>query len=276
MRNEETPAPPPGILIADHFVQPFGYHSHRSAGTRDWLLTYTVGGKGLYRLDTLTRSVKAEDVTLLAPGVPHDYATQQIDQPWDFFWVHFLPRPYWTQWLLSLPQVRPGFFVLSVHDVAIQARLHLIFERLVQDSLMPGTFQEDLALNALEEGLILLAQQQARHAERPLDARIEVVLQHLAQHISDPLSVGELAHIVALSPSRLSHLFKAQVGDSLAATLLKLRLRQAARLLEFTAQSVSEIALSTGFQSPFHFSRQFKAYHGMSPTAYREHSQKNL
>ncbi len=269
--NEETPAPPPGILITDHFIQPFGYHSHRSAGTRDWLLTYTIGGEGLYRLGTLTQHVRAEDVVLLAPSVPHDYATQPLNQPWDFYWVHFLPRPHWTQWLFSFPQVRPGFFVLSVHDAAIQARLHVVLERLVRDSFLPNIFQKDLALNALEEGIILLAQQQAKYAEHSLDPRIEVVLQHLVQHISDPLSVGKLAHIVALSPSRLSHLFKAQVGDSLAATLLKLRLRHAARFLEFTAQSVNEIALNTGFQSPFHFSRQFKAYYGMSPTMYREH-----
>lgn len=268
--HEETPAPPPGILIADHFVQPFGYHSYRSAGTRDWLITCTIGGEGLYRLATLTQGVKAGDVALLAPGTLHDYATRHHDQSWDFYWSHFLPRPHWTRWLLSLPQVCPGFFVLSIQDRAIHARLQQVFERLVRDSILPSLFHEELGLNALEEALILLARQQERQAERPLDSRVEVVSQHLAQHLSEPLSVSELAHIVALSPSRLSHLFKAQVGDSLAATLLKLRLRQAARLLDFTTQSVSEIALSTGFQSPFHFSRQFKVYYGVSPTVYRE------
>ena len=30
---------PPGILLADHFVRLAGYHSYRSAGTRDWLMT---------------------------------------------------------------------------------------------------------------------------------------------------------------------------------------------------------------------------------------------
>ena len=64
---------------------------------------------------------------------------------------------------------------------------------------------------------------------------------------------------------RLSHFLEqkdahAQNGKDLSppSTMLRLRLRQAARLLKFTPQSVSEIARTTGFQSPFHFSRQLK------------------
>jgi AraC family transcriptional regulator of arabinose operon len=55
--------------------------------------------------------------------------------------------------------------------------------------------------------------------------------------------------------------------------VLNLRLRQAARLLEFTSLSVGAIAREVGYLSPFHFSRQFKAYFGLSPSLFRQQVQ---
>lgn len=53
----------------------------------------------------------------------------------------------------------------------------------------------------------------------------------------------------------------AQNGKDLSppSTMLKLRLCQGACLPKFTTHSASEIARTAGFQSPFHFSWQFKA-----------------
>jgi transcriptional regulator GlxA family with amidase domain len=68
----------------------------------------------------------------------------------------------------------------------------------------------------------------------------------------------------------VAHLFKEATGESIMATLLKLRLSQARRLLEFTNRPVGEIARSVGFQSSFHFSRQFKSFYGLSPQIYRK------
>ena len=127
-----------------------------------------------------------------------------------------------------------------------------------------------LVLNALEEILILLAQHQARVVTSAEDHRVESVLHYLNQHFYAPITVDELAALVALSPSRLAHLFKAQVGASIVATLLTIRLRQAARLLVFTSLGIQEVARQVGFHSVFYFSRRFKDQYGASPSAYRQ------
>ncbi|MBC8074887.1 MAG: helix-turn-helix transcriptional regulator, partial [Chloroflexales bacterium] len=95
-------------------------------------------------------------------------------------------------------------------------------------------------------------------------------VERLGQPGGDPVNVAALAREIGLSPSRLSHLFKQQVGSSIVETALALRLRQAARLLAFTQHPVATIAHEAGFQSAFYFSRQFKAYYGQSPSAYRK------
>ena len=267
---KETPPPPSGILLADHFIQPAGYASYRTSGTGDWLLFYTLSGEGRFRLGDLDLKTQSDEIILLAPRVHHDYSTASISEPWNFYWVHFLPRLHWSVWL-QLPQLRPGFYQFSLSNATLETRnrLQQAFERMVRESSYPRPFYQDLALNALEEALILIAQQHSRATAPAIDRRVEVVLNHLAHNVSNPPSVADLANLVALSPSRLAHLFKEQMGTSIAATLLSLRLHHAARLLEFTSLPIYDIARQTGFQSPFHFSRQFKATYGQHPTAYR-------
>jgi len=64
----------------------------------------------------------------------------------------------------------------------------------------------------------------------------------------------------------------ARAGDSPIAYLAKLRLRQAARLLELRGRSVGEAGRDVGFDSAFYFSRQFKKQYGMSPREYQQRS----
>lgn len=267
----DAPAPSPGKIISGRYSRAADYHMRRRAGTRDWLITYTLSGEGCYRLGSFTHFCRRGQVVTLAPGTPHDYATAETGAPWVFFWAHFNPRLQWVDWL-QRGEVHPGLHVLFISDSSTRLRLGQAFNRLVRDSGSMGIFQEDLAQNALEEILTLVARQHGRNARR-FDPRIEMVLYRLEDSLGTPLAIAELAKMVSLSPSRLAHLFKEQVGDSVIEVHLKLRLRHASRLLERTPRSIGEIAGDIGFESPFHFSRQFKAYYGMSPSAYRKRCQ---
>jgi AraC family transcriptional regulator of arabinose operon len=267
-----TPAPPPGILVADRFAQALGYSVNRPYGTHDWLITYTITGLGSYRLAGQTFRCAAGDVMILEPGTVHDYATASADEPWRFYWSHFWPREQWSAWL-QIQEVVRGLRMISLDDEIVQMRLIACWERLIVDSHGVTPWQKALALNALEEILILLAQQEARAGASAYDSRVESALQYLNQHFHEPVTVETLAATVALSPSRLAHLFKAQIGSSIVATLLDIRLRQAARLLLFTSLTIDEVAQQVGFQSIFYFSRRFKAHYGMSPSAYRQNEQ---
>ncbi|MFN8493671.1 MAG: helix-turn-helix domain-containing protein [Caldilineaceae bacterium] len=266
-----TPAPPPGVVVADLFGASYGYHVRRPHGTRDWLLTFTLDGEGCYQLADQTYHCQVGDIFILAPGTPHDYATASPAAPWTFYWAHFIPRSSWLEWL-QLPALGPGLLSQTIDDARLRQRIEQAFARLLHDSRGIGAWQAELSANALEEILLLVAQQQAQTA-RSLDTRIETILLHVHHCFAEPINIGALAQRVALSPSRLAHLFKTQMGISLMEMVISLRLRQAARLLEFTSLTVGEIARQVGFQSPFYFSRQFKRYYGRSPSAYRQQTQ---
>src|SRR5205823_5432191 len=129
---------------------------------------------------------------------------------------------------------------------------------------------EELALNALEEVLLVAAGEVAEDGRLPFDPRVRTVLETLSRDLTAEHSIEELAAAVFLSPSRLAHLFHEQTGQTVAETLRQLRLRQAARLLRHSSRSVQEIAAEVGFHCPFHFSRRFRHSFGVSPREYRQ------
>lgn len=95
------------------------------------------------------------------------------------------------------------------------------------------------------------------------------VLIYLEAHLSEPLSVDQVAQAFGYSKSRFSHLFNERVKCTMPAYVRQLRCNEAARLLKETDQSVLEIALRTGFDCPQTFYRAFKTSFGMTPMTYK-------
>jgi AraC family transcriptional regulator of arabinose operon len=268
----DTGSPPPGLLVTGHFHQHPPYAVFRRHGSGNWLITYTLSGLGMYRQPGFSLEVRPGDIVLLAPDAYHDYCVPP-DGAWEFVWAHFHPRPAWHSWW-DLPQVGHGLYLLRVGDPAIQERVRGVFLRLHADARRDvdaeqSMFQRELALNGLEEVLLLALREHERQVSSRLDDRVQAVIEIMTADLAASHDLASLAAAVALSPSRLVHLFKAEVGESVMQTLMTLRLRQAARLLEFTPRSIAAISEEVGFASPFYFSRAFGRHFGASPQAYR-------
>lgn len=72
--------------------------------------------------------------------------------------------------------------------------------------------------------------------------------------------------------STISHLFKKQMGQSVPAYILALRLDHARRLLRETNLTVNRISDALGFCNPNYFCRCFKDRFGLSPSRWRRDS----
>ena len=105
------------------------------------------------------------------------------------------------------------------------------------------------------------------------DFRIEKTTRLLHENSSH--SVAEVAAACSLSTSRLSHLFKAQIGTSVGKFRCKCRFKKAKRMLADTPEvEIKEIAYALGYHHTSSFTRAFEHEVGESPTDYRKHELK--
>ncbi len=102
-----------------------------------------------------------------------------------------------------------------------------------------------------------------------MDPRIRVTLALIEDDFPHEPSLDALAESVRLSPSRLRHLFKNEVGVPFAQYVKSLRMKKAKQLLETTFFSVKEIMYKVGISNEGHFARDFKKAYGLTPLQYR-------
>jgi AraC-like DNA-binding protein len=100
---------------------------------------------------------------------------------------------------------------------------------------------------------------------RALDPRVRRVAELLEHACPQSVSVPHLAAVVALSPSRLGHLFAREVGVTIPRFRLWLRLKAAAAAIGSGA-SLTELAHASGFADSAHFTRTVRAMFGIRPS----------
>src|SRR6478672_9534036 len=103
-QRQETPGIEVRRIITGHFDERGAYSVYRARGTPDWLLVYTLAGRGRLGADLFARP---GELTILRPGTLHDYGLVGPDLHWELLWAHFHPRAEWSP-LLQLPQAAPG------------------------------------------------------------------------------------------------------------------------------------------------------------------------
>jgi AraC-like DNA-binding protein len=100
-------------------------------------------------------------------------------------------------------------------------------------------------------------------------AEVRTALDHIAAHFGEPLDLAALAAAVHLSPKHLSRVFREALGIAPMAYLRRHRLHWAREQLVATDAPVTAIGVEAGFKDSAHFSRAFRAEHGVSPRELR-------
>jgi AraC family transcriptional regulator len=112
-----------------------------------------------------------------------------------------------------------------------------------------------------------MPKQQTRDSYNDRFAR---VIDHIHDHLEDDLSFDRLAEVACLSPYHWSRIYSAMHGETIVATIRRLRLQRAADRLANSDLAIAAIAARAGYASPDTFSRAFRDAFGMAPAAYRD------
>jgi AraC-like DNA-binding protein len=100
--------------------------------------------------------------------------------------------------------------------------------------------------------------------------RLAPVLVFIREHLSEALTIDDLADVARLSRSRFHSYFREHMRVSPMDYVKTVRLNHARQMLITTEQTIYSIAAATGFSNPYHFSREFKLNCGIPPRNFRQ------
>lgn len=104
-------------------------------------------------------------------------------------------------------------------------------------------------------------------------AKIKVVAQvqeYIREHLSEKLTLADVAAVFNFSPNYLSQLFGKYGGAGFVEYITETRISAAKEMLEAGDKKIYEIADELGFESSFYFSKVFKKVTGLSPREYQQ------
>lgn len=136
--------------------------------------------------------------------------------------------------------------------------------------------KDALANVTLQELLIRLLQTQARTLILDQSAllqtrhRFAFVVQYIREHLTENLSVEQLARLAYMSKPHFFRRFKQELGLSPLDFILQERIKLAKRWLTHPNASVTDACYHSGFNNLAYFTLQFKKYEGITPSHFRK------
>lgn len=249
-------------------------------------LVVVASGSGLHRLQDREWRIAAGNVFLIPPHRQHCYVEYDNLLIYNLLFSQKFIR-YFLPDLNRLPGYQLLFnFVASeavrcpgdgicIQEEYFPKLLHLLEEMdKLNSSLQPG----DKTLLLSNFGLVMLLLSKYVHWSGPQRqlANIEQLtrlLEELGNNIATPWSLEQMARFCNMSVSGFRQSFRRLTGVPPLEYLVRLRLSHALNKLEFTRESLTDIALSCGFNDVNYFSRQFKKHYSFLPARYRKECQ---
>lgn len=242
----------------------------RPLGMKGFIINLTTKGRGQVFNGEDAFDCEPGDLLLFQPKTQHYYGRSPESDCWHHRWIYFRPRAYWSDWLVWQDEKK------GVGRLRLPERLRGEFERLFANIEQTHTsgrrFAEELAMNLLERLLLRAVEEDPRSHQQIRDPRVIEACQFVTSNLAGELKIDEVANHVCLSPSRLAHLFREQMGVNLLRWREDQRVIRAKLLLQTTQEPIATIGRIVGYDDQLYFSRVFRKRVGVSPSDFRRRS----
>jgi AraC family transcriptional regulator, arabinose operon regulatory protein len=252
-------------------------HPHRHSFCE---LSLQIRGTGVLHAGRESVERKAGDLLLMGAQVPHWYQIES--HPVEYVTIYFFPTAL-VNWVspevsilllqrftasqalkqrnVPLPEPLLREFTKAFGSAAAEFQSQRFgWELLLQTSLIHRL----VTLARWERGLRRIPKSTTRRVDWE---RLDRVLQHLRQHLAEPVYGHDLARLAGMSESSLNAVFRATLGMTWVKYLQGLRVQRALALLAEPGQTIASAAFAAGFESISHFNSTFRRLMGMSPKA---------
>lgn len=254
-------------LKVPHLIR---WHSRRHAHEEgEYELHCFLGGEGRFESGDTTWSIGPGSLFLTPPGVVHELHPQTEGRPFSYYAVLFSPDGDTDERVLLSDE---RFIRSFPRKVGTRHRLMLEeIKNKFAHTAWARRRAADHTLTAFLFDLYADAEEQRKPYEEPFQFSVHLdrAVSLFQKHIADNCKVADVAGAIGISQAHLTRLFTSRFGVTPFQYYRRLRMEVAVSMLLNSMVSVKEIAYELGYANPFHFSRSFHEFTGMSPTTYR-------
>ncbi len=165
-----------------------------------------------------------------------------------------------------LYQIRKGFEETSRQKIAPE---ELNWERDVVYKLMKA-HTLDQVLEVLEAAVAYF-QRSARESQSAFTQSLVGRIQsYIRRNLHREIVLNDIAQYIGRNPTYVSHIFRAETGETLFEYITRLRMERAIQLLLESRLKIQEIAAAVGYEEQSYFCQVFKKYTGRTAGSYRK------
>ncbi len=239
------------------------YYTHRYCDD-SFLLLYTLSGKGWMEYEGKQILLRSGDGVWIDCTQEHQYRT--VGEEWTHVVLHFCGASA-NAWYEEYTAGHPSNFHQKPGGT-----FHQTLEQVIRDYGKLSFGREIRIANGLSNLLTtLITDTDAdRFAQEDLLTNLQKVITYLEHHLSEPISLDQLASLTCISKYHLAHEFQRFTGYSPIEYLIHLRINQACFLLQTTRLPINRIAELVGIPNNQYFGKLFKKKAGLTPGQYRK------
>src|SRR5690554_3675010 len=240
-----------------------------------------ISGEGWFHVMDRTYPVRPGDIFVVNQAQPH-IANCDPDKTCQYLFIFFRPSFLeTTEPELLLPFNSQPFLVSNriPGELPVAQELARLIQQMGEELEQRELGFRSQVRSKLLQSCVLLA----RYYRSLLSAgewnalvssfnRIFPALAFIHDHLRENIRLQDVADHVSLSPSRTYHLFKEIIGDGFKEYLIKMRVKEAQRLLIGSDLPITEVYLKSGFPNHASFYRSFHQLVNMTPGDYRSGS----
>lgn len=225
------------------------------------------GGEVTWFVENHEVCLPAGSIFVTHPGEKHG-SVRGVIEPCVLRWLQINPHRNhrWQAQLKTFPH--------TMQSPAGEKKLAELHEAILEECrhIQPGAEQMVASLLATFLNLLeRIKHQQTTDAKLPRPvARLITMIESQPRR---PWTLPELQEVSGVSRTYLLHLFKEHVGITPVAYAMRMRMREAQKLLSDPNRKITQIALLLSFSSSQHFATTFRQHYGITPSTFREQQQ---
>ncbi len=226
------------------------------------MLQYTLSGKGMLEHAGERYELTSGKAFILEVPDDHRYYLPADSESWEFIFITFNGNDI----------IRQLHLIAEEHGPVIDFTIEHPVIQLCEEICRKVYLQEFSCAEDSAEWLYRLMMT-IRKTMLPgvliTHSGIKQAIHYINQHISDEISIADLAKIAKISQTHFFRLFKDDTGYSPGQYINQIRLKHALFYLRHTLLPLQEISLRCGFQDGSYFGKVFHKLTGMTPGYYR-------